>query len=239
MAGKRLNFKTLAEAERAGLRISALGNGVASPPRVRVGPTPKGMAVRTAGRMTNVGLRTARLTQEICFVVPGRPRGKASPRSDSRAPDKAHFLEKPTRDYMKAVSSNARLAMMAKPVHDGPFRFSIVAFYNPPKSWPAAMREAALKGEIAVMTGSEPDNLNKGALDAVRGIVVTDDAFCMKSDQEKIWGEEERMEIRITPIAKPTPKEWVEAMRQRRLAAAILAAAPETKDARLDRSAAT
>ncbi|WP_077417936.1 RusA family crossover junction endodeoxyribonuclease [Chryseobacterium sp. JV274] len=78
-----------------------------------------------------------------------------------------------------------------------------VTFVFPPlKSWNKKIQEQFETGEKIYKT-SRPDltdNLMKGTMDAMTGIVYTDDAVIVKVESEKIYGKVPRIEIEFEEL---------------------------------------
>lgn len=131
-----------------------------------------------------------------CFMIPGKPVGKARPRVNTYT----HRAYTP--DATKAYESTVRASYInaAPPVerlHVGPLRVEIVAYYPIPKSWNKARKRAALAGETRPEVKPDLDNLVKAILDALNGLAYEDDASVTDLIVRKHYAEIGRVIVRI------------------------------------------
>jgi Holliday junction resolvase RusA-like endonuclease len=96
----------------------------------------------------------------------------------------------------------ARLAMGRTGPMRGPVRAHIVAELEPPVSWSAPRRAAALAQEIAPSVKPDLDNLLKNVYDAMNGIVYTDDSQIVSKIVDKRYGPRPRVIVRIEPTGQ-------------------------------------
>lgn len=92
---------------------------------------------------------------------------------------------------------------MARPVMRGMAPFSgeielrILFLFKVPKRWPATKRRAALDGLIRPVSRPDLDNIGKGLMDALNGIVYKDDAQFVGKHVEEYYAEEDGIELRV------------------------------------------
>lgn len=131
-----------------------------------------------------------------CFMVPGKPVGKARPRVNTythRAytPDSTKAYETTVRNsYMNAAHPGERL-------HVGPVRVQIMAYYPIPKSWSKARKRAAVAGETVPEVKPDLDNLAKAILDALNGLAYEDDSSVTDLTIHKRYAEIGHTVVRI------------------------------------------
>lgn len=147
------------------------------------------------------------VSQNVWFVVPGNPAGKARPRMSKTG----HvYTPSGTRQREKEIAALAKEAM-TRDCHQrpfsGPVEVRIVARYPIPKSFTKAQRAAALKGEIFPTVKPDFDNVQKMACDAMNGVVYADDKQVCSAYISKRYGENPGMTVCVTEFVgiMPTP----------------------------------
>ncbi len=97
----------------------------------------------------------------------------------------------------KLIAQCARLAWKGEPVC-GPVSLGITAVFAIPRSWPPAVKLAALEGRVLHIQDPDLDQLLKLVKDALTGIVYIDDNQVARyPPMTKRYGSPERTEIRI------------------------------------------
>lgn len=114
--------------------------------------------------------------EPIEFFVKGTPVGKARPRFARRGAFVTAYTPKKSADFEALVADAARQVMRTSPPLPGAVRVIIRAWFEPPKSWTKAEKQAAIDGRRHHTSKPDADNLAKSVLDAVNGIIVVDDA---------------------------------------------------------------
>lgn len=120
----------------------------------------------------------------INFVVPGEAVPQARPRVvryNTYDPPKC-------REYKKTVSLAATLAMGGAPPLDGAIKCEIIVCRQIPKSYTQGKRLAAKHNMIKPTMRPDIDNLAKGIMDALKGIVWCDDSQVTTLTVKKVWG---------------------------------------------------
>lgn len=114
----------------------------------------------------------------ICFTVPGEPRGKARPRVTRFKNGRSHsYTPKPTKDYEELVKIQYRQAAADKRfADDTPLRMLVLAYFSIPKSTPKKKRQAILDKLIWPIKKPDYDNIAKIVSDALNGIAYRDDS---------------------------------------------------------------
>lgn len=114
--------------------------------------------------------------ETIEFFVKGKPVGKARPRFARRGAFVTAYTPKNSADFEALVADAARKAMNGRPVITSAVHVTIRAWFEPPKSWSKAEKDAALTGKKFHTSKPDADNIAKSVLDAVNGVIVVDDA---------------------------------------------------------------
>jgi Holliday junction resolvase RusA-like endonuclease len=133
----------------------------------------------------------------ISFVVPGKVIGKGRP----------HFVRKTgvaitpqqTRSYEGLIRDIVLPQMVGKKPWEGCVRACITGYYKVPKSWSKTKAAAAMKQEIPPKK-PDVDNVVKIVLDALNRVVYLDDTQVTRCFVEKIWADEDRLEVFLEEI---------------------------------------
>lgn len=163
---------------------------------------------------------------EVCrFVVPGKPRGKASSRS---GPGGFHYKDKVTAGEIDAIRMIARIAMAGREPFSGPVDLKLAAYIEVPKSWSKKDRALALEDKIHPTVKPDYDNLHK-ILDGIQPppppkrkqgetdisyrirrraweeikVVLLDDKQVTRWQGWKMYSEQPRLVVVITEISLP------------------------------------
>lgn len=112
----------------------------------------------------------------ITVVIPGRPVPFARARSNGTQ----RYTASKQRNHMNAIGTLANRSMAGAQPFDGPIQVMIRATYQPPKK---KQQYAGWK-----IDGADVDNLGKICLDAMNGIVWTDDARVCDLHVQKRYG---------------------------------------------------
>lgn len=160
-------------------------------------------------QLTNFGAKPSRALPRVVnfpavlFIrVPGEPVPKGRPRAriattKAGKPYILFYTPKETENYETAVKWSAVSAMVGYTVIDEAVEAHVMVYMKPPMSWSKKMQGLALSGDIKHTVRPDADNYLKAAMDALNGIVFTDDARVWRKTVEKHYCENPRMEIFI------------------------------------------
>lgn len=110
-----------------------------------------------------------------CFMVPGRPQGKARPKVNTYT--HRAYTPTATKNYETAVRTcYMNAAPPGERLHAGSVRVQIMAYYPIPKNWNKAEKRAAMAGEKLPEVKPDLDNCAKAILDALNGLAYEDDS---------------------------------------------------------------
>lgn len=131
-----------------------------------------------------------------CFMVPGRPQGKARPRVNTRT--HRAYTPNATKRYEDTVKScYMNAAPPGERLHIGSVRVRIMAYYPIPKNWNKAEKRAAMAGETLPEVKPDLDNCAKAILDALNGLAYKDDASVTDLTIHKRYAEIGHVVVRI------------------------------------------
>lgn len=130
---------------------------------------------------------------EIHIVVPGHPVPWMRPRFKG----KQAFSAQRHREYHELIRIFAAEAMRGRKPFAGNVAMEVLAVFAIPKSFSRSKRQEALDGHLGVGV-PDLDNLEKN-WDALNGIVFDDDKQIQRNSSAKRYGEEPRLEFRISP----------------------------------------
>jgi Holliday junction resolvase RusA-like endonuclease len=105
-----------------------------------------------------------------------------------------------TRRYEAHGRLAATLAMDGRAPITAPVRADISIDLPVPVSWSNKRTEAALCGAIRPTSRPDCDNYVKAALDAINGIVVTDDSLVVEIAAAKRYARVPNLTITVTPL---------------------------------------
>ena len=142
------------------------------------------------------------MSEKILVVIDHRPTPKQRPAwSKGRV-----YTPKKTRDYEALLANVAQATMLSNKKKrfgsETPLRVTATFVFEPAKSWPKEIRQAALDGAtypILSNTG-DVDNLLKSCLDSFNGIVFDDDKAIVEIVSKKKYGEKDQIIVVIEEI---------------------------------------
>ena len=139
--------------------------------------------------------------KKLKFTVLGKPQPQQRPKFNSFT--KAVRDPKASVDYKRNVGAMAMVAVQDSNWtlchREMPIEVTIVSYRAIPTSTAKWKKDAAIHGLIPPLTkGGDLDNIAKGILDAMNGIVYEDDAQVFKLNCESRFSETPRVEIEVT-----------------------------------------
>lgn len=141
---------------------------------------------------------------EVSFVVPGAPKGKEHQgarivKTKDGRQFISHYTKSQTRSEEGAIRHFACLAMQGRLPLDGPLEIRVCAWIAIPGSWSTKKQTAAASGEIYPVGRPDWDNYAE-MLDALNGIVWTDDARVVTAVVHKRYSVRPRLVVHVRPI---------------------------------------
>lgn len=137
--------------------------------------------------------------EPVKIVVPGVPVPWA--RAGANTSRGVQFYTKPkARKYVERVKWRAVVAMEGRAVLTGAISMRIMVGLPIPKSWPKWKRQAAAVGDLYPTGKPDLDNFEKAALDALSGIVFTDDAQVTDKIATKRYAAEPSLILTVAAI---------------------------------------
>lgn len=136
----------------------------------------------------------------INFTVAGTPVGKARPRVTRSG---RVYTPESTAQAEEAIRQAAQQAMQGwttngKPM-EGPLAVTIYFVMPIPASWSKKLRDDAISGFIAHTSRPDLDNLIKTVLDAMNGVVYSDDKQVTTIGALKKYGVDPKMLVFVKP----------------------------------------
>ncbi len=136
------------------------------------------------------------MAEEVKFIVPGEPKGKARPRF-SRA---GNYIRAYTPQNTVNYENYVKLCYPCGKKLEGGIIAEITGVFPIPKSVSKKKRLQMLNGEIPYTKKCDCDNLAKIILDALNGIAYDDDSQICKLYVSKQYGKEPRTEIILREV---------------------------------------
>lgn len=140
------------------------------------------------------------MSSPVTITLLGKPQGKGRPRF-VKASGRTYTPER-TRKYEDALREAAEKEVGTKPPIIGPVNVTVLAQFEPPKSWPLRRQQAALRREVMPTGKPDGDNLLK-VLDALNGVVWKDDAQVVTATIRKRYGPQALLLVQITETDTP------------------------------------
>lgn len=129
------------------------------------------------------------------FEVPGKITGKGRPRVNSYTG--IVYTPTKTKDYETLVEQYFLLKYPKFKILEGRIKVQIKAFFNIPKATKKQEVSEMLENKISPMKKPDIDNIVKIILDSMNKFAFKDDAQITKLEVEKLYGEEEKVYIKI------------------------------------------
>ena len=137
----------------------------------------------------------------LTFTAFGAPAPSGS-KTRGTSPSGVTYLRpasKRQKPWQADVAQAAGIAMMGRPLLEGPLRLDVIFFRPRPKDHYKASGGLSAKGERSRYPTSAPDTtkLVRAVEDAIQGIVVRNDASFVKLRATKAWGEPARAMVEV------------------------------------------
>ena len=129
------------------------------------------------------------------FEVIGDIKGKARPRVNTYTCQV--YTPTKTKDYEELIKQYFILKYPRYVPLESRVSVKIVAYFKIPKNTSKKSTESMLNGEISPTKKPDIDNITKIVLDALNKMAFKDDNQITKIDVEKIYGETEKVYIKI------------------------------------------
>lgn len=136
--------------------------------------------------------------KEFKLTIPGQPVPQGRPRFSSK-PFPHAYDPKTSRDYKKLVSECAKRNKPSE-LFTGALEVRVDIYKKSLKSFNRAQARDAQAQILRPITKPDADNYAKGILDALKGIVWSDDGQVVKLTCEKFYSEEPRADISVRPL---------------------------------------
>lgn len=130
------------------------------------------------------------MTLQIEFTVPGDPKGKGRPRFSRVGKFTKTYTDAKTRLYELKIANEAKLAMFPHEPLETPIAVYMEINVPIPSSYSKKRKEACLLGVEMPCKKPDADNILKGVLDAMNGIVYKDDVQVIKISVIKKYSSE-------------------------------------------------
>lgn len=129
------------------------------------------------------------------FEIPGPVTGKGRPRINTYT-CRAYTPNK-TKEYEELAKQYFLLKYPRYIPLENRVKVSIIAYFKIPKGTNKANEELMLEGKISPTKKPDIDNIEKIVLDALNKLAFKDDNQITKLDIEKVYGEEEKVYVKI------------------------------------------
>lgn len=137
---------------------------------------------------------------QVNFTIPGIPKGKGRPIFSTFGGHVSARTPKDTVLYENYVKLMYR-EQAGTAFFDGAVRAEITGYFPIPKSWSKKKTSAAATGKMHHAHKIDCDNLAKVILDALNQIAYSDDGQVSELCVSKVYGEQARVEVRLTNLS--------------------------------------
>lgn len=144
------------------------------------------------------------MTWLAVFHVAGAAIGKGRPRFARRGAHVVAYTPEKTKTYEAQIRSAALEAMAGNQVVIGAVHVDIVIHVEPPASWSKNRRAEAFADVVYPMGKPDIDNVTKGILDAMNGIVYADDKQVVQMTVVKRYFEPAGVVVRVGIVEAAT-----------------------------------
>lgn len=128
--------------------------------------------------------------------------GEAVPQARPRVTRCGTYDPPKCRAYKQKVGLYAKTAMRGKEPLRGPIKMSVIVYRSIPKSWTKKKKVAAMLDDIYPTTKPDIDNILKGLMDALKGIVWRDDAQVISVEASKEYAEHPRVWVHVCKVVE-------------------------------------
>lgn len=135
----------------------------------------------------------------IEFTVPGTPKGKGRPRFARIGNGVRTYTPAETANYEARIAYECASQARGQIPLDGPLSVEIGAVFEPPKSL-SKRKRAELATGAPHTKKPDCDNIAKAVLDALNGVAYGDDKQVCRQHVEKVYGEDARLDVRISQV---------------------------------------
>lgn len=139
-----------------------------------------------------------------CFHVAGAAVGKGRPRFARRGAHVIAYTPEKTKTYEARIKSAALEAMAGGQITTCAVHVDIVIHVEPPASWSKKKRAEAFADVVYPMGKPDIDNVTKGILDAMNGIVYADDKQVVRMTVVKRYFEPAGVVVKVGIVEAAT-----------------------------------
>jgi Holliday junction resolvase RusA-like endonuclease len=137
------------------------------------------------------------MTLQIEFTVLGDPKGKGRPRFSRVGKFTKTYTDAKTKMYEEKIASAARLAMFPHEPLETPVGVHMEINVQIPASYSKKRKQACLLGVEMPCKKPDVDNVAKGILDAMNGIIYKDDVQVIRLSLRKNYSTEPGVYIMV------------------------------------------
>lgn len=135
----------------------------------------------------------------IAFTIYGEPVAQGRPRFTTIAGHARAYDPPDSREYKKYVKLMASQNRPHKPI-EGPVELKLLIYRPLLKSMSKKKKAEALTGTLRPIKKPDVDNVAKGIMDAMTGIIWADDKQVVSLQVSKFYSEQPRVEVKVIPL---------------------------------------
>lgn len=140
----------------------------------------------------------------IEFTVYGEPVAQGRPRFTARGGFSKAYDPEPSREYKQYVKLMASQNRPHTPI-EGPVSLTLIIYRPLLKSMSKKKKAAAVAGTLRPIKKPDVDNVAKGIMDAMTGIIWQDDKQVVDLHVTKFYSDQPRVDIKVIELDEVIP----------------------------------
>lgn len=137
----------------------------------------------------------------VFFSVEGKPLAKQRPKATRQGGFVRIYTPHKTKNYEEKIKQTY-LNTIGNIKLEGALESEVTGVFPIPKATPKAIKDKMINGEINHTKKPDCDNMGKIVFDALNNVAYDDDSSICKTYINKIYGEEPRVDIKISELDK-------------------------------------
>lgn len=142
------------------------------------------------------------------FSVEGKPLAKQRPKATKRGRFIQIYTPRKTREYEEKIKQSY-LNNIGNIKLEGALESFVTCVFPIPKSTSKANKRKMINGDMYHTKKPDCDNMGKVVFDALNNIAYNDDSAICRTHIDKIYGEEPRIDIKISEIERKDDKSCI------------------------------
>lgn len=146
------------------------------------------------------------INRTISFSVPGKPVGKQRPRATRYGGIIKIYTPRETKNYEEKIKQEY-LNTVGDIKLEGALQAKVLGIFPIPSSCNKNTKSKMINGEIYHTKKPDCDNMGKTVFDGLNTVAYDDDSQICKTQLDKMYGEEPKLEVTLSELNKLNRKE--------------------------------